>query len=239
MDSLRKIILALAGVFIVGVVALVVVFVYKHLIYFPRAIEIPGSNTRTVDFVIEKSESVKSIARRLKEIGVVGDDWVLVNYLTNENLDKKVEAGHFRFAGGETIPDVALILQTGKARQVSFTVLEGWNSAEIDTKLAELGLIQPNDFALFVREGGSLAGNEEDSFATNRPVASLEGYLFPATYKIDPRNFSVADLVSRMLQAMEHNLREAGWDSETSNIPLHDILTIASIVELEESSNEN
>ena len=239
MNFLRKITLVLSGIFIVGVAALAVVFIYKQLIYLPRAIEKAGSNTLTVDFVIEKGESVKSIARRLEEIGVVGDDWVLVNYLAKKNLDKKVEAGHFRFGGGETIPDVALILQMGEATQTSLTILEGWNSFEIDAKLVELGLIQPNDFALFVREGGGEAGNKEGSFAANRPVASLEGYLFPATYKIDPRNFSVDDLASRMLQAMERNLREAGWSIETSNIPLHDALTIASIVELEESSNEN
>ncbi|MFH1546127.1 MAG: endolytic transglycosylase MltG [Patescibacteria group bacterium] len=254
MDFLRKIILGLAGIFIVGVAALAVVFIYKQLIYFPRAIEKSGSNTLTVDFVIEKGESVKSIARRLEEIGVVGNDWVLVNYLAKKNLDKKVEAGHFRFSGGETIPDVVLILQTGEATQISLTILEGWNSFEIDAKLAELGLIQPNDFALFVRDPsmdstsspqassgqeGSDVGNEEGSFVVDRPVASLEGYIFPATYKIDPRNFSVDDLVSRMLQATERNLREAGWSPETSNIPLHDALTIASIVELEESSDEN
>ncbi len=239
MDSLRKFILALAGIFLVGVVALALVFFYKHLIYFPRAIEIPGDNALTVDFVIEKGENVKSIAQRLEEIGVVGNDWVLVNYLAKKNLDKKVEAGHFRFSGGETISDVALILQAGEATQIPITILEGWNSFEIDTKLVELGLIQPNDFALFVREGRSLISNEEWSFAMTRPVVNLEGYLFPATYKIDPRNFSVVDLVSRMLQAMERNLREAGWDSERLKTPLHDVLTIASIIELEESSDEN
>ena len=239
MKFLRKFILSLSGIFIIGVVSLTVVFVYKHLIYFPKTLEIPGDNTLAINFVIESGESVKNVSTRLEEIGVVVDSWALTNYLAKKDLDTQVEAGHFQFRGGEKIPEVAQILLAGEAAQIPVTILEGWNSFEIDAKLAEIGLIQPNDIALFVREGGSNAGNEAGGWATDRPVASLEGYLFPATYKIDPSNFSVEDLVSRMLAAMNRNLNELGFDSANSPKTLHEILTVASIVELEENSAEN
>ena len=239
MDFLRKIILALAGIFIIGVVGLAALFFYKYIIYFPKAVEISGDNTLTIDFVIERGESVKNISARLEEIGVVMDDWVLLNFLTKKDWDTKVEAGHFRFTGGEKIVEVAQILLAGEVKQISLTILEGWNSAEIDAKLVAMNLIQPNEFSLFVREGGGLAGNKEGSFSINRPVASLEGYLFPATYKIDPQNFSVENLTERMLVAMQRNLSELDFDSEESPKTLHEILTVASIVELEEPSDAN
>lgn len=239
MDALRKFILSLSGIFVIGVISLAVIFVYKQLIYFPKTLEISGVNTLTVNFVIESGESIKSVASRLQEIGVVTDGWALTNYLAKKDLDTQVEAGHFQFHGGEKIPEVAQILLAGEAAQIPVTILEGWNSDQIDAKLTEMGLIQPNDFSIFVREGGSTAGNELGGWATDRPVASLEGYLFPATYKIDPTKFSVEDLVSRMLAAMNRNLNELGFDSESSPKTLHEILTVASIVELEENSAEN
>jgi UPF0755 protein len=106
---------------------------------------------------------------------------------------------------------------------------------EIDAMLGELGMIPDfGEFQTFVREGGSTAGNEPDSFAASRPVANLEGYLFPDTYFLDSESFSVEELIRRMLAAMESNLKKAGWNSETSQRSLHEILTMASIVQLEE-----
>lgn len=223
----------------IAVFVLAAVFVYRQFIYFPQAVDTIGDNELTIDFTIERGENVRSIAARLAEIGVVNDAWVLTTFLAKNDLDTQVEAGHFEFRGGETVADVAEILLAGQAKQIPLTILEGWNSFDIDAKLVELGLIDSNDFALFVREGGSTAGNEEGSIFADRPVASLEGYIFPATYKVDPLNFSVENLVARMLTAMENNLNELGFDSANSAHDLHAILTMASIVELEENSEEN
>ncbi|MCF7846189.1 MAG: endolytic transglycosylase MltG [Candidatus Peribacteraceae bacterium] len=232
----KKYLLKFVGICLVAVAA---VFVYRQFVYFPAAVDSAGSNKLSVDFAVERGESVRSIAFRLEEIGIIRDDWVLINYLRQNDLDTKVEAGHFNFHGGEIVAEVAETLLAGQTKQLSFTVLEGWNSSEIDTKLAAMGLIQSGDFSTFVREGGGTAGNEPGGWATDRPVASLEGYLFPATYKIDPLNFSVDNLVARMLSAMKSNLNELGFDPANSGHDLHAILTMASIVELEENSEEN
>lgn len=232
--KLKKILTQLVGIALTLLVAL---FVYRQFVYYPALLARPSVNQATVDFVIETGESLKSVTARLAEIGVVDEAWALTKYLTQNQLDTKVEAGHFTFHGGETIPEVAQILQAGEVAQISLTILEGWNSAEIDAKLVELGLIQSGEFSNFVREGRIEI--EPSGLLSGRTVASLEGYLFPATYKIDPDNFSVEDLVARMLTAMENNLHELGFDSTNSTHSLHEILTMASIVELEENSEAN
>lgn len=239
MNLLRKFILILSTAFIFGCVGSVGFLIYKHFVYLPNTLAIPNELEETISFEIATGESVKGLAQRLEDLAVVPDDWALIQHLRNKGLDTKVEAGHFRFRGGETIPEVAEILLQGETAQVALTVLEGWNSFEIDAKLVELGLIAENEFALFVREGGGTAGNQPDDFAADRPVASLEGYIFPATYNLDPDSFSVDDLVTRMLLAMRRNIIEAGWDSEQSEYSLHEILTMASIIELEEKNFAN
>ena len=219
-------IIFLAGVFLV------------YRVYLPRQFAIPNQISETMEFEIKSGESVTSVANRLENLDIVSSDWVLIQYLKSNDLDTSVEAGHFKFTGGETVSEVAEILMQSQTQQTKFTILEGWNSFEIDAKLVELGMIEPNDFALFVREGGS----EQLAWAENKSAESLEGYLFPATYFIDSINFSVDDLVGRMLEAMEKNLKQVGWNLNNENNSertLHEVLTMASIIELEEKSEQN
>jgi UPF0755 protein len=214
-------------------------YFWLNHVYLPQQIEIPNQLIESVDFEIKSGEGISSISNRLEEIGVVNSAWVLEKYLERNDLDSKVEAGFFHFASGLNTLETAEKLQHGGVKQISLTILEGWNSYEIDKKLTELGLIEENDFALFVREGGGEAGNQPDDLFADRGVASLEGYIFPATYLINPNNFSVENLVERMLNAMKENLATAGYVAENSTHSLHEILTVASLIELEERSEAN
>jgi len=210
-------------------------YFFVFMIYLPQQLVIPNEISTPLEFEITIGESISEIAVQLRQKQIINDKWAFVEFLKRENLDTKIEAGHFQFIGEETIPEVAEILLKSSTEQLSVTILEGWNSFEIDAKLTELGLIQPNAFALFIREGG----DDQPTFVINRPTANIEGYIFPETYFIDPQNFSVDGLVLRMLTAMDENLQLAGWDSISSQRTLHEILTLASIVELEEKSEIN
>jgi UPF0755 protein len=236
---LRKTILIFVWLVILAIAFGAAAYFWLYFVYIPQQIDIPNQLKTAVEFEIKSGEGITTIAQNLEKAGVVNSAWVLESYLKQENLDSKVEAGYFNFKTGETIAQVAQEIQHGGVKQIAFTVLEGWNANEIDAKLVSLGLVQPNDFALFVREGGSTFGNRPEDFSVNRPVTDLEGYLFPATYMLDPKNFSVDDLVAQMLTAMDKNLKLAGYDAATSKRSLHQILTMASLVELEERSEAN
>jgi len=205
-------------------------YFYLYQVYYRAALTVTVELPAQIDFQIEQGEAVRSVAVRLEERGVIRDSWVLSQYLQREGLDTQMEAGYFTFLGALTVPDIAARLLRGGAEQISFTILEGWNSTEIDTALAERGLIQPHAFSLFVREGGGT----QPVWAEDRPVASLEGYLFPATYYLDPAHISVDSLVQRMVDEMERQLARAGFDQRSSHRTQHEILTMASIIELEE-----
>lgn len=211
-------------------------YFYVHGVYLPKQFEVENEISERVNFQIESGESIRSIANKLDSLGVIPSEWAFVQYLKKENLDTKIEAGSFSFVGGETIPELVEILLNSQAQQISLTILEGWNTFEIDKKLAELSLIEPNEFADFIKNG---AKEYDLWWLEGNPTENLEGYIFPATYFIDPNNFSVKDLVGRMLQAMDKKLEEAGWHPEKSNFNLHQILIMASIIELEEKSEEN
>ncbi len=230
----RKIISVLTWLFVLLSAFYLAGWFYLYQVRLPQMLSVLGPATERVEFQIASGESVGSVALRLERLGVIADDWTLTTYLEREGLDTQVESGYFRFPTGLTVPEVAEQLLSGEVAQIRFTILEGWSSAEIDTALTELELIEPNEFALFIREGGAI----QPEWVVDRPVASLEGYIFPATYFLDSTNFSVEKLTIQMLAAMKYNLQQAGYDPDTAERSLHEILTIASIVELEERDPE-
>lgn len=209
----------------------VAAFAGWQFVLFPILASRTVSLPQPVSFEIRQGENLAAITARLEQAGVVDSAWVLKKYLTSSSLDRGVQAGQFSFAGELSAREVAERLQKGGSSQIAVTILEGWESGEIDAKLLELGLIgQAGEFATFVREGGAA----QPAWAEPRPVASLEGYLFPSTYFVDPARFSVESFADRMLEAMQDKLAEAGWNPANSTRSLHQVLTMASIVEAEE-----
>lgn len=64
----------------------------------------------------------------------------------------------------------------------------------------------------------------------------LEGYLYPETYFITEENPSIESLTAMMLDMMDKQLSDIKSDLESNKYSIHEILTLASIVE-KESSN--
>ncbi|MDE5831115.1 MAG: endolytic transglycosylase MltG, partial [Clostridia bacterium] len=68
---------------------------------------------------------------------------------------------------------------------------------------------------------------------------ALEGYLFPDTYSFDDKDVSVKDIFKVMLDQMEKVLNKYKVDIQTSGHSVHDILTLASIIENEAIHDED
>ena len=68
---------------------------------------------------------------------------------------------------------------------------------------------------------------------------SLEGYLFPDTYAIANEDATVQEIFEKMLDKMEDVLNEYKDEIEKSNYSAHEILTLASIIELESTHPED
>lgn len=208
------------------------VWLYVYHITYPALLEEPAPVGIATEFEITPGTSLTTIAANLKTQKLVVDDWALLEYLKRHDLDSGVQAGYFTFTGTETIPELAAKLAHGGTKQVKLTVLEGWNSDEIDNALRTLGLTHTVGAFSQLVKNGTLA--DMPAWAANRPTNSLEGYLFPSTYFLDPQHFSMEKLATRMLAEMEQQLTAVGYDATKSTRSLHDILTVASLIQLEE-----
>lgn len=66
---------------------------------------------------------------------------------------------------------------------------------------------------------------------------SLEGYLFPDTYQFDNKDVEVKEIFNKMLDNMAKKLEP--YNNLKSNYTMHQILTMASIVELEAANSDD
>lgn len=66
----------------------------------------------------------------------------------------------------------------------------------------------------------------------------LEGYLFPNTYEFY-KGSSIKDIVKRLLNEMNNQLTPLKSEIESSNFNVHELLTLASIVELEGANSDD
>lgn len=195
---------------------------------------------RAVEFVVEPGTAAQAIAQQLQEAGLIDDALLFEAYVRVNGLARSLEAGTFQLSPAMTPVEIATALQNALAPGISVSVREGWRLEETADNLTSGGRLDGEAY----RDLAS-SGNLEDlgsdlsgySFLQFHPAgASLEGYLFPDTYQLTADNPTAADLVSRQLDEFEARVMPVYWEAVASGattLELHDVLTLASIVERE------
>ncbi len=220
---------ALAGVLFIALIG--VYFWYREsqyavLIHTPVDLEAK----ERISFRVESGESVQSVAERLKDNELVPSSWAFYKYVKRMSKDKEIEAGRFVLQKSFTIPEIVDALTRSLKDEEAITIIEGLTIAQIDDYLAEKKVLADGAF-----EACAQLCSFDFPFLASRPQgASLEGYLFPDTYFVDPQNTSAEMLITRMLSNFQN--RTSGL-FDTSERTIHEIITMASIVEREENSN--
>lgn len=193
-----------------------------------------GNDPRPRAFTINPGEPARYIAARLAAAGFIHDADLFNLFLRVEKLDRNIEAGNFMLAESMTIPEIARELQQARFEEVLVTIPEGFRAEEIAERLAENFVIDSERFLTAVRQPQSLALLDEYDFLGNlAPGDSLEGYLFPDTYRF-PVNASGPELVLvSMLDNFANRVGAEGLSGGSSGLSGHDLITLASIVERE------
>ena len=105
------------------------------------------------------------------------------------------------------------------------TIPEGEDRNQIAPQVKDLGLTGD-----YLAATESFKGFDPNRYGAHNPK-SLEGFLFPATYEVDP-GASVGQLVSEQLQAFKQNIGGVDMSyAKSRNLTVYDVLTIASMID--------
>lgn len=199
-----------------------------------------ASEPLPTEFTVEAGTPARAIAEDLKQAGLIGDDLLFEAYVRVNDLSSKLEAGDFILSPDMTIPQIANALQNALAPGVGVTVLPGWRLEQTADLLIKTGALRGEDYRRAAQQTDLSGVPEEDrrryTFLQFHPAGqSLEGYLFPDTYELPGEGATAADLLKAQLDAFEENVMPVYWDAVAngSTLDLHDVLTVASIVERE------
>jgi UPF0755 protein len=199
-----------------------------------------SSYSRPVRFTIESGMPARTIAQELQRFGLIRDPELFEAYVRLNSLDEKIQAGIYVLDPSMSLREVVEAIQHADSESVSVTILEGWRFEQTADYLTKAGVLSdPAKGEAYRSLAASAAAIDADRypFLRERPQgASLEGYLFPDTYEIPVTNATAVDVLARQLNTFAERivpLYEEARANGTTILSLHEVLTLASIVERE------
>ncbi len=194
-------------------------------------------------FTIERGDSSSEIAKSLENEGIVRSQYLFLGYLFLSGQEKNLQAGSYRITPDMSLVDIAKDISIGNVVFDSITIIEGWKISDIAVHYEERGFGKKEDILEITgisEPQANLLGvasrkTKEFDFdiLRDKPTeSSLEGYLFPDTYRIEPNN--PERLILSMLENLESKITPDILEKiENSEMNIHEIMTLASIIEKE------
>ncbi|SES63789.1 endolytic transglycosylase MltG [Anaerobranca gottschalkii] len=193
----------------------------------------PGKGENNVEIVIPIGTSPAAIAEILEDHGVIKNSLLYRLYLRRYNYSSRLQAGIYQLNDGLSYRELTEILLEGKLKKptVRFTIPEGLKIQQIATRLENQGLINKDEFLDLIQNG------EFDYWfiqgIPDNVDYRLEGYLFPDTYEVF-EDSSEWEIINIMLRNFERNFpEEYRKRAEELGMSVHQVVTLASIVERE------
>jgi UPF0755 protein len=189
----------------------------------------PNAGPRT--FWLEPGEPLVRVADRLERQGFLpkralfGPD-VLVAYATLMGKDRELKSGEYDLSPALTPLEILDKLVQGAVKMHEVTLPEGLRLDEIAVRLAEVGITDDTAFL-------ELANDPALAKRLGVPADTIEGYAFPETYRFR-RHTPPEQVIERMVGELHGRLTEADRVAISgSGFTLHQVVTLASIVEKE------
>ena len=233
---------ALLRVVLIFVVSLCLAFVI--ILFGAEYLGLGIGRGQEVVIEIEQGTPTAKIAQQLKDENAINSALMFRVYSKLMGYDGKYQYGVYTFRNELGYEDIADMLCTAgqKAETVRVTIPERASLDDIVALLVENGVCTRSDFMTAMD-----SDRYNQFFIADLPSDAVyyrfEGYLFPDTYDFYCYDDSAecAELaIDRMLSRMEEVLLEAKAEEKASKLgyTVHEVLTMASIVELEASGNE-
>ena len=188
-----------------------------------------------------KEGSIYSIGETLYKNKLIRNKFIFKLYVKlNKITDLK--ASTYEFNKNQSLKKIIAMLQKGNSynpNEVRITFKEGLNVRKI-AKLIEENTNNTYDDVLNLMEDSEYIDELiskywflTDSIKNTKIYYPLEGYLFPNTYAFLNKDVTVKEIIETMLKEEEKQLDKYKDKIEESDLSIHELITLASIVELE------
>jgi UPF0755 protein len=183
---------------LVVVVPLTVGGIYGYRVlashFFPA--DYSGDGTGQIIVQIRPGDNATVVGQRLFTLGVVASARAFVVAAEHSQSATQLEPGFYRMHKHMSATlAFALLLKPSARVQIKITIPEGWRESQIEAVLAKDSGIPLGDYQQALRNTAALG---LPSYANGNP----EGYLFPATYEIQP-NMTATSVLQAMVKSFD------------------------------------
>ncbi|MFA5125172.1 MAG: endolytic transglycosylase MltG [Patescibacteria group bacterium] len=188
--------------------------------------------TQVTTVNIESGITADKIAQALRSRGLITNVFIFKLYAKLTKADSRLVAGTHQIEARSSIKSIIrqLTINTNIDRELTITIIEGWKIKDIAVYLQERGIVDEQEF---VSAGTIDNWRDQYAFLQDKRIKSLEGFLFPDTYRI----FSDAqaeDIIKKLLDNFDRKVTaQMRFDAPKDNSSFYDALILASIVERE------
>lgn len=227
-----KIILVLVAILLIGIATLLGTYCY---------FKSPVSNDKKeVSIVIENGSTISDIATLLKKEGLIKNENFFKLYVKLKKVSN-VYAAKYYFSPSMNLDEIINTLNEGgyNENEISITFKEGINMRGIAKLIKENTSNSEDDVYKTLKDEKYLNSIIEkywfltDDIKNSKIYYSLEGYLFPDTYRFNSKDVTVEEIFNKMLDQMEKELNKYKKQIENSKYSVHELITLASITQSE------
>ena len=240
----RKIVaISLLAIVVLLIVAIIIGYFYVKSALGP----VDKDNEEVIEVTIPIGSSSSQIGRILAESGVIKNASFFKYYVRYKN-ESGFQAGDYQLSKAMSVDDIVNELKEGLVHQdpeLIFTIPEGlWleDIAEVITKNTEhqqeeiMTVLNDHDYLNYLMDKYSVLSEEVLGEQIRYP---LEGYLFPARYDFLKKDVSIETIIETMLKQTNDIVSKISKEGRSEKYSVHELLTLASIIEREAKTTED
>ncbi len=189
--------------------------------------------SEAVEIHIKHKASFSEIIELLRENKLLDNPIICRLYFILTGKHKLVKAGYYLFDKPLSIKELADKLVKGEVIYYRITFPEGSNIFDIERKIREENILYGEDYYKVINSKEILIELRE----IDENINNIEGYLFPETYYF-PKGEKIEELIKMMIKEFKkRNLRALKESSKELDYTIHEIVTMASLIEKESANN--
>lgn len=196
---------------------------------------------KDIKLLVEKGDTVKEIAKLLKEKGAIKDENIF-NLYTRISGKSAFKQGRYKFNTENDVKTIVEKLVKGDVNkeEIKLQILEGKTIKDLAEVVAKVTTNTKEHFLVKMKDKDYIKKLSEkywfidyDTVTKEGIYYPLEGYLFPDTYIFDNKEVSIETIIDAMLKQTEKKIAEYKNIQGEKKLTVHEVLTLASIIELE------
>jgi len=181
-------------------------------------------------FDVHAGASLGQVARDLEARGMIRSALAFKLLARYRKLDGSVQVGEYELSAALAPGEILTRIVEGRVVTYEVVIPEGLTAAQIAPRIEAAELVNAAEFLAFAQDPASTGSLGVEG-------ATLEGYLFPETYRL-PRGLGVREVAKVLVDQFLEVWREIEPEARRQELSMLEVVTLASIVEKETAAPE-